>query len=121
MFVLTLMVAVLGASAQWTLVNDTESAPSSRSGHSLLPYNNTLVLFGGCNSGSLCYNDVQVYSFQDAAWSRIQTSGTAPRAREGHSANIVANEMFIFGGASMQSLLNDLYALDLDTVRRYSV
>ena len=105
--------SLLCVSAQWTLLNSTVTTPSARSGHSLLAFNNTLVLFGGC--AEVCYSDVQLYSISEGSWRRLATTGATPPAREGHSANIVSSVMYVFGGASTTALLNDLWAFDLVT------
>lgn len=103
--------SVLCVSAQWSVINSTISSPSARSGHSLLPFNNTLVLFGGC--AEVCYNDVLLYSIAEGFWRTLAATGPRPQAREGHSASIVSNVMYVFGGASTTALLSDLWAFDL--------
>jgi hypothetical protein len=40
--------------------------------------------------------------------------GEPPVAREGHSASVFRNNLLIFGGLSLEGLLNDVMALDLD-------
>lgn len=61
----------------------------------------------------MCFDDVLQYSITEGSWRTLAAIGTRPRAREGHSASIVASVMYVFGGASTTALLGDLWAFDL--------
>jgi hypothetical protein len=76
----------------------------------------TLVLFGGAGGNNIVYNDVYVFSVNCGEWQRISCSGSIPPPRSGHSATLIGNRMFIFGGGDPSTgLWNDLYALKLET------
>lgn len=104
------------ASAEvWEQVRIESKLPSSRSGHSLTNYNGTLYLFGGCDLDGTCYNDVQEYSVSSKLWSSVSTSGSTPTAREGHIAILVGHYLYIHGGSTFTSLLDDVHKLNLRT------
>ena len=49
-------------------------------------------------------------------------TGTSPLPREGHSTTMVSgNEMFVFGGSTEDTMLNDAFIFDLDHMHWYKV
>ena len=50
------------------------------------------------------------------AWETPAISGVKPSGREGHTAILYNNRMFVFGGFTNGGCLNDLYILDLKTM-----
>ena len=46
---------------------------------------------------------------------KVQCSGNLPSPRAAHSASIVKNKLFIFGGWNGFSAFNDVFAMDLNT------
>ena len=59
------------------------------------------------------------YSYEPVArsWEPISTTGDAPAGREGHTASILDEKLYVFGGADGFGNLNDVRALDLGTYR----
>lgn len=101
----------------WETVSVYSDLPQSRSGHSLITYNGQLYLFGGCDLGIMCYNDLQIYSADKKIWEVTTTvSGDIPEAREGHIAVLVGKFMYIHGGSSLTEVLNDVYKLNMQTL-----
>ncbi|KAI8972714.1 hypothetical protein BDB01DRAFT_808953 [Pilobolus umbonatus] len=50
-------------------------------------------------------------------WSRVMTYGRSPsRPLRAHSANLVGDYLYVFGGCDMKSCFNTLYTLDMDTL-----
>lgn len=47
--------------------------------------------------------------------SSLVTSGTAPAARSGHTANVVDGKLIVFGGSTAGGYANDVHVLDLLT------
>ena len=77
-----------------------------------------MVVFGGFNGTFL--NDVHELALPaDGAprWRRVQTTGSAPCGRDGHSAVLAADgrTMLVFGGFDGKRQLDDLHALDTTT------
>eukprot|EP00759_Apiculatamorpha_spiralis_P057122 PhF_6_TR8455/c0_g1_i2/m.13198 len=93
--------------------------------HSLAGHGNRLILFGGTNGSNLS-NEVWIFSLVSSAagrrgWRKKKCDGNIPLPRSGHSAVVLKNQMYIFGGfgSTLSSpnpiLLNSVYVLDLDT------
>lgn len=55
----------------------------------------------------------------DLKWTLIRATGCIPGARDGHSACVIGNRMYVFGGFEEQAdrFSNDVYALDLWTFK----
>ena len=79
--------------------------------------NNRAVTFAGLNVDGY-QNDVQSLNLNLLKWGNIQTSGTAPSARDGHSAisDCRRHRMIVFGGFRNSTRFNDLYSLNLSTL-----
>lgn len=59
------------------------------------------------------------HSFIDTlTWSNPHTIGDIPYSRDGHSATIIGNSMYIFGGyeEEFERFSQDVFALNLDTM-----
>ncbi|EPT31033.1 kelch repeat protein, putative [Toxoplasma gondii ME49] len=50
-------------------------------------------------------------------WSRPNPSGTSPGPRAAHSCDVIGTKMFIFGGWNGKFALNDLFILDVQSLR----
>lgn len=114
-------------------------SPPPMNGHSVVNYEDRLVLFGGfshnpiipfvnqneCNTNPALqckfFNDVWVWQptvpISNTPWSKIAVKGgVAPQARYGHAAALVdGNTMVIFGGTSQGLPMSDLWAYDVST------
>lgn len=77
---------------------------------------NKLLIFGGFNN-ELYYNELFIFStINGAHWEKIQPSSVArqnPLPLAGHSAVVLGNSMFVFGGHLKTTPLDFLFALDL--------
>lgn len=78
-----------------------------------------VVVFGGSlgRGKNNFINTMASYSFADDKWSAIQQKegATWPSARVKHSAAIVGNQMFLFGGLTDAGPVNDIYVFNLET------
>jgi len=98
---------------EWTKLQATNKAPSSRDSHTLTVFQNKLYLFGGSHE-SETLNDLYEYDLSTNAWKQIEAKGEAPPPREGHSACLYKERyLIIFGGWNGDEALNDFYAFDL--------
>src|SRR5690242_16328495 len=99
------------ASAQsWVALQPTGPLPSARSQATAVwdPGTNRFILFGGTTDGcarSSTQNDVWLVTNANGqggagAWSQATPSGTAPSARQSHTAvyNATSNRMIVYGG-----------------------
>lgn len=76
--------------------------------------------FGGTN-GTQWFNDVWTYSPAANAWTQQDCIGYIPAPREGHSAALVNDVMYIFGGRTEEGTdLGDLAAFRISSKRWYT-
>ena len=109
-----------------TVIDTKGTKPSPRYGHSAIIWKNKMIVFGGYDSSSLASNelfeynlgiyDLCIYNIPESyTWSLIQASTPLPAGRFTHGCCVVDNEMFIFGGISDNTPLNDVWSLNLGT------
>ena len=73
----------------------------------------TCYLFGGRNDEAAC-NLLFTFCSKTHTWSRPQVSGDIPGERDGHSAAIIGQHMFVFGGYEVSLLV--LYKTSCDII-----
>jgi len=99
----------------WTAFNNV-SNPQIKNHTVVLLDGNKFLLFGGFtedgNSNKTYILDIDTHN-----WTEIQTTGTIPTPRNGHSAIVVGNKMFVIGGwnSTGNSACSDMYQLNVDT------
>ena len=96
----------------------TTNTPKGREGHSMSAYKNLLIIYGGCESGgdeNDPFEDVWVVDIETRTWSKPNTTGRKPEAREGHAAGVIRNYMIIYGGSGTKSLLGNIFSFNLTT------
>lgn len=102
---------------EWSRVKPEGAPPSKRYGHAAIATTDgRMLIFGGFNGTFL--DDVHELTLGDddepPRWRRVDTSGSAPSARDGHSAALAPDgvAVLIFGGFDGERQLADLHALD---------
>ena len=76
--------------------------------------------FGGTN-GTQWFNDVWSYDPKSISWTQLDCIGYIPAPREGHSAALVGDVMYIFGGRTEEGTdLGDLAAFRITSRRWYT-
>ncbi|KAF7373327.1 hypothetical protein MSAN_00542200 [Mycena sanguinolenta] len=78
-----------------------------------------IYMFGGGN-GMTALNDVwtlDVSNMGKMRWDELQTSGRKPSHRGYHTANLIGNVMIVVGGSDGKDCFNDIWCLNLDTLR----
>ncbi len=70
-----------------------------------------LIIFGGLAENGVS-NNALVFDCDINLWYPLTTSGSGPSPRMGHSATLVGNRIFIFGGKSGRNEYNDLHILN---------
>lgn len=99
-----------------------EVAPYQRYGHTAVVYKDKIYIWGGRNDDAA---DNALYCFdpETGMWSLLETNGTVPGARDGHSACVVhsrySDSMYIFGGfeEGIDRFSQEVYSLDFKTMR----
>ena len=95
--------------------------PARRVEHTSVVYNGDIYMFGGASDAEY-QNDLQVLvgggSFftgsSDPQWTTVATTN-APTPRYGHSASVVGDKMYVFGGERSGTVFKDLFAYDFAT------
>eukprot|EP00752_Nemacystus_decipiens_P008951 g7992.t1 len=108
-----------GAGGPWRV-------PEGRWGHTMVEHRGLMYMFGGSSPGkaykglwrldasaSPCVWSLLRPSGDDAAATEAAGSGGMPGARGGHSATVLKDSLYIFGGNILQSVFKDLWAVDL--------
>ncbi|KAJ4340118.1 Negative regulator of mitotic exit [Didymella glomerata] len=99
--------------------NPQSRAPPPRTNHSIVTWQDRLYLFGGTD-GVTWFNDVWTYEPRSNAWTELDCIGYIPVAREGHSAALVNDTMYVFGGRTQEGVdLGDLAAFRISSRRWY--
>mmetsp|Transcript_13162 Transcript_13162/g.25516 ORF Transcript_13162/g.25516 Transcript_13162/m.25516 type:complete len:1478 (+) Transcript_13162:39-4472(+) len=92
--------------------------PSSESSLTFYEPDGRLILFGGFSTEGL-YSDVFETTVPPVGtrwqWREAKVHGKAPTGRRGHTATLVLNQIFIFGGLNVDGHLNDLHVLTIPT------
>lgn len=103
--------------AKWELVEPHNSfAPPPVTNHSMLVYKTKLVVFGGVYNNEKVSNDVWTFDVLTSRWQQVETTGTRPPPVNEHSACVVSDKLYVYGGNDFSGQIYDvLYALDLKT------
>ncbi|XP_061986715.1 acyl-CoA-binding domain-containing protein 4-like isoform X1 [Populus nigra] len=97
--------------------NDAPEVLPATSDHSMVKWGNKLLLLGGHSKATSDSMIVRFIDLETHACGVIETSGEAPVSRGGHSVTLVGSRLIIFGGEDRnRKLLNNVYALDLETM-----
>lgn len=91
--------------------------PFQRYGHTAVAYEHNVYMWGGRND-DVCCNILFCFNTHTHTWSKPEVSGSIPGVRDGHSACIVGNSMYIFGGfeEEINQFSCDVHCLNLETM-----
>ncbi|XP_077357322.1 host cell factor 2 [Festucalex cinctus] len=91
--------SVSGARA-WSIPETKGGGPSARESHTAVAYTGLgfpkLFVFGGMQGCRL--DDLWQLDLNIMGWSQLETRGSVPLPRSLHSASVIGNKMFVFGG-----------------------
>eukprot|EP00475_Leptophrys_vorax_P027820 TRINITY_DN3974_c0_g1_i2.p1 TRINITY_DN3974_c0_g1~~TRINITY_DN3974_c0_g1_i2.p1 ORF type:complete len:590 (-),score=125.46 TRINITY_DN3974_c0_g1_i2:188-1957(-) len=102
------------SSCVWSRLNTFGDVPAPRAGHTatLVVESSVFVFGGGTASGPS--NELFILNVESLVWSRAHFSGTPPRPRISHSAELILkNQLLIFGGGTVTRVFDDLHVLDV--------
>lgn len=108
-----MLLLLFAGCAAWQYAEVSPPLPTPRAGHTLTSYQGEMYLFGGCNLDLACYNDLYKYNSTTEYWEKLAPGGERPVGREGHSATLVGNKIYVYGGSTLTELLDDVFVLDL--------
>ncbi|KAJ5067648.1 leucine-zipper-like transcriptional regulator 1 [Anaeramoeba ignava] len=93
-----------------------EVFPQKRVAHSSVIYKEKMYIFSGFQIYSETFSDLYSYDLIDKKWKKEEQYGEIPYGRNGHSAIVAQDLMWIFGGADENEIyLNELYSYNFET------
>lgn len=105
---------------QWQCIESTNDvAPTRRTGHTVVTHGESIFVFGGTD-GQYHYNDTWKFDTTTGQWKELDCIGYIPLPREGHSATLVDDVMYVLGGRGVDGKdLDDLAAFKISNQRWY--
>ncbi|GFS24429.1 kelch domain-containing protein 3 [Elysia marginata] len=105
---------------RWTLLpippeKEAENVPYQRYGHTVVEYEGKAYLWGGRNDSEGACRVLYRFDGVSLTWDKPDVVGPIPEARDGHSACIINDRMYIFAGYEefTDRFSNDVSYLDL--------
>ena len=106
----------------YTSVQETQSPTFINGFFQVCAHGTDIYLFGGRNDEAPC-NVVYRFDTKTGTWSRPVVAGNIPPERDGHSACVINDSMYVFGGyeESHSRYGQEVYQLDLKEMTWYLV
>lgn len=82
-------------------------------------YQGKLYVYGGSQGRHIFYGDLFEYTIETKTWKKVETTGAFPKRRTCHTANVIGDRMYVFGGITSdfefkdQKVVNDLICFDM--------
>uniref|UniRef100_A0A0E0MHT7 Uncharacterized protein n=1 Tax=Oryza punctata TaxID=4537 RepID=A0A0E0MHT7_ORYPU len=103
----------------WSYIEVKGDIPVARSGHTVIRAGPVLILFGGEDGKGKKLHDLHMFDLKSSTWLPLNYKGAGPSPRSNHVAALYDDRiLLIFGGQSKSKTLNDVHALDFETVIR---
>ncbi|XP_055982320.1 kelch domain-containing protein 3 isoform X2 [Sorex fumeus] len=84
---------------KWSTPRVSGTVPGARDGHSACVLGKIMYIFGGYEQLADCFsNDIHKLDTSTMTWTLICTKGNPARWRDFHSATMLGNHMYVFGG-----------------------
>uniref|UniRef100_A0A0D9XUW4 Acyl-CoA-binding domain-containing protein n=1 Tax=Leersia perrieri TaxID=77586 RepID=A0A0D9XUW4_9ORYZ len=101
----------------WSYIEVKGDIPVARSGHTVIRAGPVLILFGGEDGKGKKLHDLHMFDLKSSTWLPLNYKGAGPSPRSNHVAALYDDRiLLIFGGQSKSKTLNDVHALDFETV-----
>lgn len=106
----------------WVEASSTTTGPCGRFGHASTVVGNKIVIHGGWDGNSACFDDLFIFDTAASTWIIPRTSGRPPISRHGHCIEITLDgRILLFGGYTMNhsghpEYLNDVRCLDINSM-----
>ncbi|CCW65921.1 unnamed protein product [Phytomonas sp. Hart1] len=98
----------------WIKCQQLGEVPPSRSAHTSLTHERTMMVFGGRNAVGECCDDFYMYHFDTSVWRKIISSGPMLFGRARNSAVVHHGSVYVFGGWNGKKKLNDLFLYNIE-------
>ncbi|XP_069481769.1 kelch domain-containing protein 3-like [Ambystoma mexicanum] len=104
------MLTITPEDLTWEMIPQNGHVPCAREGHALCVVKRNMFLFGGRGStdSEACLPGMYCFDLGSLTWQKLSTSGIAPRTLK-HSAAVVGEFIFVFGGIQDGKVVDDLY------------
>ncbi|KAL6630839.1 galactose oxidase [Neocallimastix californiae] len=102
----------------WTKIKTVgKNKPKALRGHSMTLVDEKIFIFGGSDTET-CYNDLYIFDTETYWWTLHKTKGMVPPPRpcRAHSANLIGDYIYVFGGGNGPTYFNTLYLLNTKTL-----
>jgi N-acetylneuraminic acid mutarotase len=87
---------------EWSKVNPISTGPSPRMGHATVAVGRKIVVHGGWNGRSECFDDIWVFDTDTFTWMNPRVSGLPPPPVYGHCLTLLHDRrILLVGGASL--------------------
>ncbi|KAI1314311.1 Negative regulator of mitotic exit [Mortierella claussenii] len=104
----------------WTPIPASGYLPTGRHGHACTVADGVMYIFGGNSPDGTELNDAYAFKIHERRWYLFQNVGPVASARSGHTMCTIKDRIFILGGESEQTKLEDsaqIYYLEISKVR----
>lgn len=98
----------------WHEVVTCGTPPTKRYVHTAVIWHDNMYIFGGHHERETNVNDLYELNIPTRHWKQIFAKGSIPLKRNGHSACVYKDSMFVFGGYS-GLMFNDFYEFQFKT------
>lgn len=105
--------------ARWELVQPLNNfKPPPVTNHSMSIYKNKIYIFGGVYNNEKVCNDLWCFDTLINKWAQVATTGDVPLPVNEHSAVIVGDRLYVYGGNDFSGAIYDtLHSLDLHSFK----
>ncbi|CAH1786003.1 unnamed protein product [Owenia fusiformis] len=113
-------ISLLSDTRHWEEINQIGDIPPTCCNFALAVARHHMFVFSG-QSGAKITNNLFQFDFKDKQWTKISTehilrgAPPPPEKRYGHTMVAFDRHLYVFGGATGQTLPNDLHCYDLDS------
>ncbi|CAH6722113.1 kelch repeat-containing protein 1 [[Candida] jaroonii] len=104
--------------ARWELVEPLNNfRPPPLTNHSMSIHKNKIYVFGGVYNNEKVSNDLWCFDIGSSKWNQINTTGNIPLPINEHSACIINDCLYVYGGNDFSGIIyNSLYVLNLHSL-----
>ncbi|KAF8713839.1 Egl-10, and Pleckstrin (DEP), partial [Rhizoctonia solani] len=121
MWKLDLDSSVTKGTPKWERIQVTPDtvSPDERMGHIMVAHENKLYMYGGRHCKNHMWKDTWCFDMDARAWARVQCTSNCPPPRTNHSATLVKDVIYMFGGYDDQQEFGDILMEDPTAEQRW--